>query len=115
MSLVVFLPIIFGFVAGLFHRVFISPFIGGLRPVIQSIGTPAAGVLASFIPVLVSFSALLHVMLKEKDNDTPETFVFFATLAAAYSYILVFLGYGAAVALSIAANFGGKKETKNPA
>lgn len=96
---------IFGALAGLAHRLFISPFIGKQTQRAQSVGTPAAGVMLSFIPFRMAYrSSLSRIVPDEKMRDE-------VSHAVDAAYWSVFYAYGVIVVLTILAGIGGKKET----
>ena len=100
--------IVGGLLGGLFHRFFISPFIGLQTYRAQSIGTPAAGVLVASIPMSFVFRWKLKRILQTDsvDADLRERI----ELAAGVSYMTVFFFYGLAVAVTILANIGGVRK-----
>jgi len=98
--------IVGGFVAGLFHRFFLSPFIGQQTRAAQSIGTPAAGVIVAFVPFRLSFWWMLQRIIPDKRQREE------VALAADYAYWSVFLFYGLAVVVTILAKVGGVREDK---
>ena len=96
--------IIGGFVAGLIHRLFLSPFIGKQTQAAQSIGTPAAGVIVAFVPFRLSFWWMLQRIIPDRRRRQD------VALAADYAYWSVFLFYGLAVVVTILARIGGVKD-----
>ena len=97
--------ILLGFMMGLAHRFFVSPFIGKQTYRAQSIGTPAAGVMLAFIPFRVSVRLLLLRIVPDRKMRHD------VGLAVDYSYWTVFLFYGLAVVLTILRGIGGVKES----
>ena len=96
--------VIGGALAGLFHRLFISPFIGKQTRKAQSIGTPAAGVMLAFLPFKVAYKAHLYRIISDTDMRREIEHVVDS------SYRLAFFFYGLVVVVTILAGIGGKKE-----
>ena len=102
-----FTVILGGALAGLVHRLIISPRVGTLKPNTQSVMTPAFGVLLTFPVFVTSLANILNSTMPTRNHDDNAKSV--AVVSAAFAYMGAFMGYGAAVVVSIIAGIGGVK------
>lgn len=95
--------LVLGALAGLFHRFFVSPFVGKQTQRAQSVGTPAAGVMLAFLPFRFAYRyALRRIIPDKKMRDEVGNVIDGA-------YWATFYAYGVAVVVTILAGIGGKK------
>jgi len=99
------IAVIGGALAGLFHRLAISPFVGKQTYQAQSVGTPAAGVILSRVPFTLAYRRKLrHVIADDVTRRQVEHIV-------ESSYDKVFFFYGVVVVVTILSGIGGLKKT----
>lgn len=98
------ITVLSGAISGLFHRLTLSPFIGQQRPVIQSIITPAAGVMVAFVSFMLTLSRSLKRTIPDNDKRGEVVSI------VAQQWWKTFYPYGLVVAFTIAAGIGGVKK-----
>ena len=99
------ISLIGGAIAGLLHRLILSPFIGKQSHKAQSVGTPAAGVMLAFVPFRLAYRyALRRMGYSKEDVDS-------ISVAIDSAYAGVFYAYGLVVVLTIQAKIGGVRDS----